>query len=205
MKKKIFLLTLSTLIAIILIRCIYFIVCTATYTPQEGDMIFHVSESSQSAAIKIGTLSRYSHCGVIVMKKGEPYVLEAERGVELTPLSKWIKRGVMGNHYRVMRLKAPQALDMTYSHLLGIPYDKAFRFNNGKLYCSELVWEIYKDNGVMLCEPKQLSEYHFLNLPEVQKHIKNRGFKMDQKVVPPSDLTKSDQLKTVAYGYWKIF
>lgn len=69
MKKKIFLLTLSTIIAIILIRCIYFIVCTATYTPQEGDVIFHVSKSSQSAAIKIGTLSRYSHCGVIVMKK----------------------------------------------------------------------------------------------------------------------------------------
>ena len=84
-------------------------------------------------------------------------------------------------------------------------YDRAFRFNNGKFYCSELVWELYKKNKILLCEPNQLKEYHFLYLPMVKKQIKSRGFKLDQEVVAPVDLVKSRKLHTVSYGYGKPF
>lgn len=201
MMKRIFLITSIGLFAFFIGRGAYYMVRNATYKPQHGDVIFHVSKSSQSAAIKLGTLSRYSHCGLIIKKNGKLYVLEAENGVELTPIRQWLKRGKMCHHYRVMRLKDEQKLNLPYK--LGGRYDRAFRFNNGKYYCSELVWELYGKNNINLCLPKELQDYHFLYLPMVQKHIKSRGFTMEQKVVAPVDLVKSSKLKTVSYGYGK--
>ena len=201
--KRTLLITSIALFTFFLGRGVYYMVQNATYKPQQGDIIFHVSKSSQSAAIKIGTLSRYSHCGIIVIKNGKSYVLEAENGVELTPMSKWLKRGRMWDHYQVMRLKDEQKLSLPYS--LGGKYDRAFRFNNGKYYCSELVWELYKKNKIFLCEPNQLKEYHFLYLPMVKKQIKSRGFELNQEVVAPVDLVKSRKLRTVSYGYGKPF
>lgn len=187
------------MVSIFLVKEGYFLTYNLCYTPQQGDVIFHVSESSQSAAIQLGTWSRYSHCGLIIMKNGKPYVLEAENGVELTPIRQWLKRGKLGHHYRVMRLKDEQKLNLPYQ--LGGRYDRAFRFNNDKYYCSELVWELYGKNSINLCTPKALQDYHFLYLPMVQKHINSRGFTMEQKVVAPVDIVKSNKLKTVSYGY----
>lgn len=199
--KKILLVAAIAIAVFFLGRGAYYMISNLTYTPQQGDVIFHVSESSQSAAIKLGTWSRYSHCGLIIKKNGKLYVLEAENGVELTPIRQWLKRGKMCHHYRVMRLKDEQTLNLPYK--LGGRYDRAFRFNNGKYYCSELVWELYGKNNINLCSPKELQDYHLLYLPMVQKHIKSRGFTMEQKVVAPVDLVKSSKLKTVSYGYGK--
>ncbi len=199
MKKKVlWLLGIVTFLIISIFTLIYTI-RTIKYIPKDGDVIFQSSKSFQSTAIKIGTLSKYSHCGVIVMKNNKPYVLEAHKGVELTPLNKWIDRGLLCNHYKIMRLKDSRKVKVNYS--LGIPYDLDFRFNNGKYYCSELVWDIYKNNDIYLCNPKQLNEYHFLNVSIVKKKIKERGFTLYQSVVAPSDLIKSDKLKTIAYGF----
>ena len=43
---------------------------------REGDVIFQTSQSQQSPLIQIATRSKISHCGIIVMKNGKPYVLE---------------------------------------------------------------------------------------------------------------------------------
>lgn len=199
MNKKIFWLLGLAVILITSTLTLTYTIRTVKYTPKDGDIIFQSSKSFQSTAIKIGTVSKYSHCGIIVMRNDKPYVLEAHKGVELTPLNKWINRGVLCNHYKIMRLKDAKKLKINYT--LGIPYDLDFRFNNGKYYCSELVWDIYKDNNINLCNPKQLKKYHFLNVPLVKKKIKERGFTLEQSVVAPSDLVKSNQLKTVAYGF----
>ena len=203
MKRKILFYSLLALATIFVVRAAYFMICNATYEPQHGDIIFHVSKSYQSTAIKIGTLSRYSHCGIIVVENGKPYVIEAEGGVEKTPMKTWLRRGRMFHHYRVMRLKNNHPVSVPYT--LGGMYDRYFRFNNGMYYCSELVWEIYKKNGITLCKPNPLGDYYFLNIPLVQKHIKSRDLTLDQKVVPPSDLRYSRYLRTVSYGYFSPF
>ena len=63
------------------------------YTPQNGDIIFHTSKSSQSKAIQIATKSPYSHVGNVYIKDGKPYVYEAISRVSLTPMKNWISRG----------------------------------------------------------------------------------------------------------------
>ena len=187
------------LILICLIATIGISLHAKPYVPQTGDIIFHSSKSGQSAAIKLGTLSPYSHCGIIVVKDNKPYVLEAENGVELTPLKSFIKRGLLGKHYRIMRLKQPQ--DIHVNIPTGGRYDKDFRFDNGSYYCSELVWEVYKQNGIILAESKQLKEYHLLFLPILQEHISKRGFDMNQEVIAPSDLVRSSKLKTIHFSF----
>lgn len=55
-------------------------------TYKEGDIIFIISKSKQSPMIQYATGSLWSHCGIVVYKKGEPYVLETSNVVKLTPL-----------------------------------------------------------------------------------------------------------------------
>ena len=48
---------------------------------KEGDVIFHTSPSNQSSLIQLATRSKISHCGIVVLKNGKPYVLEARRTI----------------------------------------------------------------------------------------------------------------------------
>lgn len=42
---------------------------------REGDVIFQTTQSKQSPLIQLATRSKISHCGIVVMKNGRPYVL----------------------------------------------------------------------------------------------------------------------------------
>lgn len=70
---------------------------------KDGDIIFQTSRSTQSTAIQKATHSKYSHMGIIFLREGKPYVYEAIKTVQYTPLKKWISRGE-GGHYVVKRL-----------------------------------------------------------------------------------------------------
>ena len=57
---------------------------------QEGDIVFIESQSRQSPYIKVGTMSKWTHCGVIVSTSQGLQVLEASKTVRLTPVDKFI-------------------------------------------------------------------------------------------------------------------
>ena len=41
----------------------------------------------------------------------------------------------------------------------------SFKFNNGRMYCSELVYIIYKEQfGIELCKPRKVSSYRTFGL-----------------------------------------
>ena len=151
---------------------------------KEGDIVFQISKSEQSPLIQYATGSPWSHCGIVVEKGGQFYVLEASNVVKLTPIEDWCQRG------RFSSVKKRRVLDkdvkVKYSKYLGKPYDLAFKFDNGRYYCSELVWLIYKEQfGIELCQPRKIKEYNLLG---IRKHLVRRGMKEDQLVVAPSDL-----------------
>ena len=54
---------------------------------QEGDIVFIESQSSQSPYIKAGTMSKWTHCGVVVNTPEGMKVLEASKTVRLTPFT----------------------------------------------------------------------------------------------------------------------
>ena len=160
---------------------------------QEGDVIFHMSTSNQSQLIAIATGSPLTHCGVVVMKSGQPYVLEASSTLKTTPLSEFIKRGRCGAYWVKRPKSGVVGKKIRYGHLLGRRYDLAFSFNNNKYYCSELVYDIYKYQlGIELCTPRPMKDYNILGM---KKYMKRRGMNPDDLVVAPIDLYNSDKLK----------
>ena len=175
---------------------------------KEGDIIFQASISGQSKAIQLATGSTYSHCGILFKNSGKYYVFEAIQPVKFTELEKWIARGENGE-YVIKRLKNSQ--ELLTSEVLkkmkeeglkfkGKNYDLVFGWSDKKIYCSELVWKIYKRGAnIELSKLKNLGDLD-LESSEVQKKLRERyGDKipMDEKIVSPADIFESDLLFTV--------
>lgn len=178
-------------------------VMTATKAPvedvREGDVIFQTSLSQQSPLIKMGTRSTITHCGVVVMKDGKPYVLETQKTLVLTPLEKFIARSKDGKYWH----KRPKMdnIKIKYNSYLGKPYDLAFKFDNGKFYCSELIYDVYLNQlGIELCKPKTIDDYLILgthHIPKIKRAMKKRGILLEQYAVAPVDVFNSKELKFV--------
>jgi hypothetical protein len=179
---------------------------------QDGDLIFQTSESSQCEAVRIATNSKFSHCGLIYKINGNLFVFEAVQPVKLTRLEDWIQHG-KGAKYLIKRLKnadavlTPATLQKMkdYSQgFMGKEYDAFFDWSDTRIYCSELIWKIYKNAaGIELSKLKQMKDFN-LSDARVQKILKERygnDIPLDEKVVAPSDLVDSDLLKTVIDTY----
>lgn len=166
---------------------------------KEGDVIFQTSQSQQSPLIQIATRSQISHCGIIVMKNGKPYVLETLKTLVITPLDKFIARGEDGKYW--LKRSNKKNIKIKYDNYLGKTYDLAFKFDNDKFYCSELIYDIYKKQlNIELCKPKKVSDYLILGtdkLPQIEKAMKKRGITKEQYAVAPVDIFESDYLKEV--------
>ena len=159
-------------------------------TLKEGDIVFIESQSSQAPYIKIGTMSRWTHCGIVVNTHDGMKVLEASKTVRLTPFSEFIG-WAKNENWCVRRPKQTVSHPVQYEQYLGLPYDLEFRFDNGKMYCSELVWQIYKDQGIELCKPRKVSSFLMTRIPKVRKLMKERNITMRQKAVAPVDIYKA--------------
>ena len=194
-------------IILLLIALPFSSIVTETLTSQtepikdirEGDVIFQTSQSQQSPLIQIATQSTISHCGIIIIKDGKPYVLETLKTLVLTPLDKFIARGKDGKYW--LKRSNKENIKIKYGSYLGKPYDLAFKFDNDKFYCSELIYDIYKNQlGIELCEPKKVSDYLILGtgkIPQIEKAMKKRGIAKDQYAVAPVDVFESVYLKDV--------
>ena len=157
----------------------------------EGDIIFMISKSKQAPYIQLATMSPYSHCGIIVYKGDTPYVLEASNVVKLTSLDDWFEKARFGTCMTKRVFDKP--VKIRYKQYLGQKYDTAFKFNNGRMYCSELVYEIYKNQfGIELCKPRKVKDYHIFGLGKL---LKKRHINPNQLVVAPSDIANSKYVK----------
>ena len=135
-------------------------------------------------------MSKWTHCGVVVNTPDGMKVLEASKTVKLTPFNSFIDRAKNEN-WCVKRPKQKLPAPIRYKKYLGQPYDLEFKFDNGKMYCSELVWLIYKDQGIELCKPRKVSSFSMTRVPKVRKLMDKRGISMDQKAVAPVDIYKA--------------
>lgn len=176
------------------------------YTPQAGDIVFHTSLSSQSAAVQAATGSPYSHMGIVLFKNGQPFVFEAVQPVKYTPFQAWLDRGKQ-KHYVVKRLKSRLSersiarLHQEAGRYVGKPYDMTFEWSDSKIYCSELVWKLYQSAaGIELAPLARLGSFN-LKSPAVAAKIKERygsRIPMDEPVISPVAIFESNLLVTVA-------
>ena len=175
---------------------------------QNGDIIFHTSKSRQSQAIQLATGSKYSHMGIIYEDQGKYFVYEAVKLVKLTPLAEWKKRGEKG-HYIIKRLKnaeeilSPAILSKMKKvgqQYLGKSYDEHFKWSDEKIYCSELVWKIYKEAaGIEIGILEKLSDFDLSNdyVQSIMKERYGHNVPMDETVISPAAMFNSSLLVTI--------
>ncbi len=179
---------------------------------KDGDVILQTSQSQQCEAVRIATNSKFSHCGIIFNKNGKQFVYEAVQPVKMTPLEDWIQHGE-SNKYLVMRLKNASTLlnDKTLKNMktyglkfLNKDYDLYFEWSDTKIYCSELVWKIYKNGAnIELCNLEKLKDFNLKN-PKVKEILKERYGKnipLNEDVVAPSQLANSNKLEVIFDNY----
>jgi len=175
---------------------------------QDGDLIFQTSKSRQSKAIQLATKSKFSHMGMIYKKNNKVYVFEAVQPVKLTPVNEWINRGEHG-YFVIKRLKNAdkiltpdvkakmKAIGQKY---LGKDYDIYFEWSDDKIYCSELVWKIYKEAAnIEIGKLERLKDFD-LSSGMVRKLMHERyGDKVpnNEVVISPISMFKCDKLETV--------
>ena len=181
------------------------------FQPQDGDLVFHTSQSSQSRAVRIATDSVYTHMGLILTQKGQPYVLEAVQPVKLTEYSRWVDRGE-GKHIIVKRLRdasrilTPIVLKRIRKlarDFLGRPYDLQFRWDDDRLYCSELAYKLLDRGAGIKVGTVQKARELRLSDPAVQRKIQERfggakgAFNPDEPIISPQSMFDDSQLVTV--------
>ena len=178
------------------------------YLPKDGDVVFQVSQSAQSRAIQLATGSPYSHMGIVYLREGEPFVFEAVQPVKLTPLRDWIKRG-KGGQFVAKRLRdsrtllSPQVLQQMKSigeEFSGRDYDVYFEWSDERMYCSELVWKIFKRGaGIEIGTLAKLGDFD-LSPPAVKEKLHERfgdAVPLSETVISPSSMFESPMLETV--------
>jgi len=195
-------------LSVVLMACCPLWASAADYAT--GDLIFQPSRSSQSLAIQQATHSRYSHMGMIVMRDGEAFVLEAAARVRYLPLADWMAQGERG-HYVIKRLHRNGGLDATQQQqliavaegFLGKPYDLYFAWSDDEIYCSELVWKIYQRGlHIEIGALQPLREFD-LQAPAVNAKLRERYGDhppLDEWMISPAAMFDSALLAVVEEG-----
>ncbi len=178
---------------------------------KDGDIIFQTSQSRQCEAVRIATNSKFSHCGIIYIDNGKKYVYEAVQPVKITASEEWISHGE-NNSYVVKRLKntsllTPATIEKMKKYgnqFKNKDYDLYFEWSDAKIYCSELVWKIYRNGAdIELCKLESLKSFNLTN-PKVKEILAERyGNKipLEEKVVAPSQIVNSELLETIIDTY----
>ncbi len=157
---------------------------------EEGDIVFIETTSFQSKFVKMGMLSIWSHCGIAVNTPEGVQIMEADTTVRILPIERFINRSV-GKKYIIKRPEQRLTQPIDKEKWLGKWYDLKFSFDNDEVYCSELVWLIYKEQGIELCPPVRINEHFMVRFPVMQNALRERGISPEQYAVAPCDLLRA--------------
>ena len=136
-----------------------------------GDLLFQVGrESTMSNAIAAATGDDapipFTHVGIAVCCDGADWVLEATApgGVRMTALDEFLgKSASVGSRPAVVAMRLKDTTGIAASVIrarsfMGQPYDYSYRPDNGKMYCSELVWKSYRrPNSTRIFEARPMN------------------------------------------------
>jgi hypothetical protein len=140
---------------------------------QTGDFLFQNLDCGELCdAIEAVTEGyngqKFSHIGLVYMRDDSVYVIEAiGENVHLTPIIDFLERGDNPIvHARLKKLYAnliPEAIQFSLTQL-GIAYDDPFLYNNGKYYCSELIYDAFafanNNKPFFVLEPMTFKQPH---------------------------------------------
>ncbi|MFO0601475.1 MAG: YiiX/YebB-like N1pC/P60 family cysteine hydrolase [Myxococcaceae bacterium] len=166
-----------------------------------GDVVLQASKSERSELIRKASRSPFSHTGVIEVAKDGVYVIEAIAPVSRTPVEQWRKRGV-GEEMTVLRFTGldeaqGKRVVAEAKKLLGKPYDARYRWDEERIYCSELVVKAFA-RGADKSIGRQEQVKTLALGPEELALARKLGISPDQSLVTPGSLADDEQFAVVA-------
>lgn len=182
---------------------------------QEGDLLFQMNEPAPMTnaitdATGDGGMENFTHVAIALTRNGADSVLEAvpQGGVRIVSLERFLessariggKPGVV-----VMRLRDTSGMAGSIARArrhIGEAYDFDYRPANGKMYCSELVYESYRSADGSYLFRAQSMNFRAADgtLPRFwQELFEGAGTQIPEGVpgTNPNDMAKEDVLKTV--------
>lgn len=169
---------------------------------RNGDIVLQSSSSEQARWIEQATRSPYSHMGLIELRDGVPWVLEAETKVDRVPWAFWWPRG-RGHRVAILRLPgltAEQALDVVQAgeSFLGRPYDPKFEWSDDRLYCSELVEKAYERGAdISLGRLQRLDTLRLDGLGPTLARRFGDNVPLDELLITPASIAADPRLTVV--------
>jgi hypothetical protein len=181
---------------------------------QSGDLVFQDSSphSGQAAQIKALTRSHWSHCGIyFTQPDGPPVVIDGNGTGPVVTWETW-RSGGAGGEYAAYRLRSGlsdaqvRQLRKAADHYDRRPYDLKFAWDDGAIYCSELVWKAYHDAlGLEIGRRQKLSDFDLdspLARPLIVRNggwgsVKDAQTHGNEPVVSPQAITESSLLERV--------
>jgi Permuted papain-like amidase enzyme, YaeF/YiiX, C92 family len=197
----------SVIVAILLAVCVYRNVFSLwqlfAYHPRDGDVVFQSLPHGELVdAIEGVTNSPWSHCGVLVYEHHCWFVVEAIVRVRKTPLPLWIMRGRKG-YFEVYRptISLPpgdEPLHAALNHYLDRPYDYHYAPGEDEIYCSELVYDAYRNAfGVKLGEWQALGALNWKPYERFIRWSEDGTVPLERPIITPAGLTRSPLLRRV--------
>lgn len=194
--------------------------CSREEKIQNGDLLFvglnslDVEGENMTSAIAHATGDgqvNFIHTAILeVDHEGKIWIIDAtiKRGVDRHPLDTMLRDFTLKDGsspiYKVMRLKdnrnAAQYVENA-KKFLGEEYDEYFMHNNGRHYCTELVYDSYIENGRPLFESSPMNfknkdgefPVYWVDL----FHKIGTSIPQDQPGTNPQSMSKSDILQEV--------
>lgn len=168
-----------------------------------GDLLFCPQQKSDIEKAIGSSTGEYTHVAIVeVDSTGKIWIIEASpnKGVRRIPLNEWSY-----DYYSVYRISVPfdtaAVIDRAKS-FIGQPYDNSFLPDNGKMYCSELVYEAYlyaNGNHIFQSQPMNFRDKRGKMPKYWKKHFRKLGIPIPEGVqgTNPNDMSKSPVLTNV--------
>lgn len=172
------------------------------YDFKDGDIVFQHIPSYLCSVIADVTDSQYSHCGIVVLKNGQPYVLEAIGPVRYTPIKAWINRGAGGKFTQVRpkNLSKKQIMKSIQEaqKLLGRPYDIQYELDEEKIYCSELVYKAFlRGCNIKIGEKETLGSLNWEPHEKFIRYLAHGELPLNRVMVTPESLVRSRKVELI--------
>jgi hypothetical protein len=192
---------------------IIFFLCTSFLKAQQyktGDLLFQDLDCGELCdAIETVTQGyngqKFSHIGLVYVKNDSIYIIEAiGENVHLTPIADFLERSenpIVQARVKTQYAKlVPNAIQFALQQK-GKPYDEPFLYNNGKYYCSELIYDAFSfaNNGKPFFQLERMtfkqpdSEVFF---PVWVNYYKNLKMKIPEGKpgINPGGISRSDKI-----------
>ncbi|WP_372745588.1 YiiX/YebB-like N1pC/P60 family cysteine hydrolase [Lutibacter sp.] len=165
---------------------------------QQFDLILTSGQSLQSKLLNLFNFTRYSysHIGLILKKNNEIYVLHStpdgtkENGIRFDHFQQFIDLSNV-NYYRILRLNTKDNYNLNRSlnrfKNKKVAFDYEFNnFDKNKIYCSELIFDIFNENGLIKTKIDLSKPIHpkiFAQMPEFSSIMdRNSNNNINQKI-----------------------